>query len=251
MMTSVLHIDASPRTTFAGSRRLSREFVETFVQTLPESELRYRDLAARPPTLIDEAWITASYTPEVLRPAEMTATLRESDALIDELMAADVVVFGVPMHNFTVSTLLKCYIDQIMRAGRTFQFTAHGPQGLLRGKQAVVVTTRGSDYSVSHMAGLDFQETYMRTVLGFLGFDDVRFITCNGMDAGNRERAMQEGRAAIVKVVAEVAEALGMHLGGMDDTLSLSRRAEQHATCGAAAAGAFTASPLYQIAAQE
>jgi FMN-dependent NADH-azoreductase len=210
-MTTVLHIDASPRTTLAGSRVLSRALVDAFVQALPESEVRYRDLAAQPPALIDEAWIAANCTPEVLRTAEMAAALHESDALIDELLAAELLVIGVPMHNFTVSTLLKCYIDQVVRAGRTFQFTAHGPQGLLGGKQAVVVTTRGSDFSASHMAGLDYQEPYLRSVLGFLGFDEVRFITCNGMDTGDRERAMQEARVVMEEAVAEVAEALEIH----------------------------------------
>lgn len=207
-MTNLLHIDASPRTALAGSRVLSRELAAALVQALPECELQYRDLAAAPPALIDEAWIAASYAPEAQRTPEMSATLQESDALIDELLAADVVLFGLPMHNFTISTLLKCYIDQVVRAGRTFQFTAHGPQGLLAGKQAVVMTTRGSDYSTGYMASLDFQEPYMRTLLGFLGFDGVHFITCNGMDAGNRERAMQEARAAMQTVVAEVSESL-------------------------------------------
>lgn len=207
-MTTVLHIDASPRTTLAGSRVLSRECVDAIAQALPACALCYRDLAAQPPALLDEAWIVANCTPVALRTAEMAAALRESDALIDELLAADVVVFGVPMHNFTISTLLKCYIDQVVRAGRTFQFTAHGPQGLLGGKQAVVVTTRGSDFSAGHLAGLDFQEPYLRSVLGFLGFDEVRFITCNGMDMGNRERAMREARVAIGGVTAELAELL-------------------------------------------
>lgn len=199
-MPTILHIDSSPRTATSGSRLIARTFVEAYVQTFPDSTVRYRDLAAQPPALVDEPWIAAAYTPPQLRTPEMCAVLATSDGLIDELLAADLLVIGAPMHNLGVCTLLKSYIDQVVRAGRTFQFTAEGPRGLVAGKRAVVITTRGSSYS-GPLAAFDFQEPYLRTLLGFLGIDDVTFISCNGMDSGNRERALAEARQMIAALV--------------------------------------------------
>jgi FMN-dependent NADH-azoreductase len=200
-MTSLLHIDSSPRTTHSGSRLLSREFVDAYVQAFPGTSVTYRDLAARSPSLVDEAWITANFTPPELRTPAMRAALAASDVLIDELLAADLVVIGAPMHNFGVCTLLKCYIDQVARVGRTFEFTPSGPRGLIPDKRVVVFTTRGSDYS-GPMAVLDFQEPYLRTLLSFLGLADVTFVSCNGMDAGNREAALEAARHSIAAIIA-------------------------------------------------
>jgi FMN-dependent NADH-azoreductase len=200
-MTTILHIDSSPRTTHSGSRLLSREFVDAYVQALPGTSVTYRDLATQSPALVDEAWITANFTPPELRTPAMHAALAASDVLIDELLAADLVVIGAPMHNFGVCTLLKSYIDQVARVGRTFEFTPSGPRGLIPDKRVVVITTRGSDYS-GPMAVLDFQEPYLRTLLSFLGVADVTFVSCNGMDAGNRESALETARHSIAAIIA-------------------------------------------------
>lgn len=200
-MTTILHIDSSPRTTHSGSRLLSREFVDAYIQAFPGASVTYCDLAAQPPALVDEAWITANFTPPELRTPALQAALAASDVLIDALLAADLVVIGAPMHNFGVCTLLKCYIDQVARVGRTFEFTPSGPRGLIPNKRVVVVTTRGSDYS-GPMAALDFQEPYLRTLLNFLGLADVTFISCNGMDAGKREPALEAARDSIAAIIA-------------------------------------------------
>jgi FMN-dependent NADH-azoreductase len=202
-MSTILHIDSSPRTSQSGSRLLSREFVDAYGQSFPGTSVTYRDLAAQSPSLVDEAWITANFTPPELRTLAMHAALAASDVLIDELLAADLVVIGAPMHNFGVCTLLKCYIDQVARVGRTFEFTPSGPRGLILDKPVVVITTRGSDYS-GPMAALDFQEPYLRTLLGFLGLADVTFVSCNGMDAGNRESALEAARHSIGAIIAAV-----------------------------------------------
>lgn len=199
-MTTILHIDSSPRISYSGSRLLSREFVDAYVHAFRDSTVVYRDLAAQPPALVDEPWIAANFTPPELRTPEMRAALGASDVLIDELLAADVVVVGAPMHNFGVCTLLKSYIDQVARVGRTFQFTPHGPRGLIPNKRVVVITTRGSDYS-GPMAALDYQEPYLRTLLTFLGITDVTFVSCNGMDSGNRDQALDAARQTIAAMV--------------------------------------------------
>jgi FMN-dependent NADH-azoreductase len=211
-MKTILHIDSSPRTVLSGSRLLTRELVNTLVQASPDSTVVYRNLAAQPPAHVDEAWIAAAFTPPELRTAEMETVLDASDTLIDELLAAELIVIGVPMHNFGICSLLKCYFDQIVRAGRTFQFTAHGPRGLVTGKRVVVVMTRGSYYSNSPMAALDFQQPYLKTLFGFLGVEDVTFINCDGMDLGNRDQALAEARQAIQMLVAEFVETQGAQL---------------------------------------
>jgi len=202
-MTTILHIDASPRTAVSGSRLLTREFVEAFAQASPDTSIVYRNLVAQPPALIDEPWIAAAFTPPEMLLPEMQSVLAMSDALIDELFAAEVIVIGVPMHNFGICTLLKCYIDQIVRAGCTFQFTAHGPRGLVTGKRVVVMMTRGSDYSSSPMADLDFQQPYLKTVFGFIGIEDITVIVCDGMDTGNRDQALHGARQAIHAIVGQ------------------------------------------------
>lgn len=200
-MRTILHIDSSPQTTNSGSRRLSREFVDAYIQAFPDTRVSYCDLAAQPPPLVDEAWITANFTPPERRTPAMRAALAASDTLIDELLAADLVVIGAPMHNLGVCALLKCYIDQVARVGRTFEFTPSGPRGVIPNKRVVVITTRGSDYS-GPMAALDFQEPYLKTLLNFLGLADVSFVSCNGMDAGNREAALEAARNSMAAIIA-------------------------------------------------
>jgi FMN-dependent NADH-azoreductase len=206
-MTTILHIDSSPRISQSGSRLLSRELVDACAQAFPDSAVIYRDLAAQPPALVDEPWIAATFTPPELRTPAMHAVLGPSDLLIDELLDADLVVLGVPMHNFGVCTLLKSYIDQVVRVGRTFQFTPGGPRGRIPNKRVLVITTRGSDYS-GPMAALDHQEPYLRTLLSFLGVTDVTFVSCNGMDAGNREQALDAARQSILAIVEDLRGSL-------------------------------------------
>jgi FMN-dependent NADH-azoreductase len=200
-MTTILHIDSSPNISQSGSRLLTREFVAAYVHDFRESVVVYRDLATQRPALVDEQWVAANFTPPELRTPEMHAVLGPSDALIDELLAAELLVIGAPMHNFGISTLLKSYIDQVVRVGRTFQFTPEGPRGLIPNKRVVVFTTRGSDYS-GPMAAFDFQEPYLRTLFSFLGMTDVTCVNCNGMDMGNREQALDVARQTIVTLVA-------------------------------------------------
>jgi FMN-dependent NADH-azoreductase len=211
-MTTLLHLDSSPRSACSGSRLLTREFIDAFIQVLPDTGVIYRNLAAQPPALIDEPWITAAFTPPSLRTPEMCDLLHESDVLIDELLAADLIIIGAPMHNFGVGTLLKCYIDQIVRAGRTYEFTPAGPRGLVAHKRVVVVMTRGSDYSGAAMAALDFQRPYLTALFSFLGIEDVTFISCEGMDAGKREQSMEAARRAIPLIVSRIVEPEGMSL---------------------------------------
>jgi len=173
-MTRILHIDASARHAGSRSRSLSGEIV----RRLRPATVTRRDLADGIP-LIDEAWVGAAFTPAEDRSAGQRAALAVSDALVDELTAADTLVIGTPIYNFAVPGALKAWIDQVARVGRTFRYTADGPVGLLEGKRAIVVVASGGTELGSQ---IDFASGYLRHILGFIGIDDVTFVTEASLD---------------------------------------------------------------------
>src|SRR5271167_1163626 len=134
-MPTLLHLDTSPLPTSV-TRELGREFEKTWKTAHPDGEVIYRDLAVSAPVPLNGAWVGAAYTPEAARTEEQKAALRLSDELIAELERADEYVIGVAMHNFSIPSVLKLWIDQIVRRGRTFSYGAEGPKGLLSGKKA-------------------------------------------------------------------------------------------------------------------
>ena len=151
-------------------------------------------------------YISASNLPEKRSPAEAKA-LALSDALVDELAAADVVVLAVPMYNFGLPSSLKAWIDHIVRPGRTFSYGEKGPEGLLKGKKAVVVVARGGVYSEGPAQQLDFQESYLRAVLGFIGITNVHVVRVEGVAMGEEalKNAMASAKAQSEEVVREFA----------------------------------------------
>ena len=191
-MPTLLHIDASPLETSI-SREMGREYVATWKTAQPDGRVIYRDLAAYTPNAIDQAWIGASYTPPEALTAKQKTLLADSEQLIGELFAADEIVIGIPMHNFSIPSSLKLWIDQVVRRGRTFRYGAEGPEGLLKGKVATLLIATGGDYAQgSPAASMNFIEPYMRTIFGFLGISDVRTHTVGGVaklmtGAGDRE----------------------------------------------------------------
>lgn len=179
-MPTLLHIDSSPLESSV-SRELGREFEKTWRSTHAGGKVIYRDLAASAPGVIDADWIYAVYTPETSRTAEQAAALTQSDELIAELEEADEYVFGIAMHNFSIPSVLKLWIDQVARVGRTFSYGEYGPKGLLNGKKATVLVAAGGVYaSDTPLAAYDFLEPYFKTVLGFLGVTEVTFVRADG-----------------------------------------------------------------------
>ena len=179
-MPTLLHLDSSPLPSSI-SRELTAEFVNTWTAAHPNDTVIHRDLALNPPTPLDAKWIAANFTPEVERTAEQRALLAPSDQLIAELNQADEYVFGVAMHNFSIPSTLKLWIDQIARAGHTFSYGAEGPKGLLTGKKATILIATGGTYDVGTPFGAyNFVEPYLKAVLGFLGVTDVTFVTAGG-----------------------------------------------------------------------
>jgi FMN-dependent NADH-azoreductase len=179
-MPTLLHIDSSPLETSI-SRALTREFATSWKAKNPTGNVIDRNLSANPSKPIDQIWIGAAYTPETARTDAQKAILASSDILIDELQKADEIVIGVAMHNFSIPSVLKLWIDQIARAGKTFSYGANGPEGLLKGKKATILIASGGVYETGTPAGaMNFVEPYLRAVLGFLGITDVNFVTAAG-----------------------------------------------------------------------
>ena len=179
-MATLLHIDSSPSPSSV-SRELSQEFAETWKSAHPDGKVIYRDLAANPPAPVNALWIGASHTQPSDLKIEHRNTLALSEELIRELESADEYVFGVAMHNFAIPSVLKLWIDQIARRGRTFSYTAQGPKGLLHGKKATVLTASGGVYRLgTPAAAMNHIEPYLKTIFAFLGVTDVTFITAEG-----------------------------------------------------------------------
>src|SRR5271168_62671 len=181
VMAILLHLNTSPLASSV-SRELTREFVSNWKTSHPTGQVIDRDLAANPPKPLDQAWIYASFTPEEARQPEQKDLIAYSEEAIAELEKADEYVIGVAMHNFSIPSVLKLWIDQIVRAGRTFAYGgADGPKGLLSGKKATVLVAAGGVYDVgTPYAAFNFIDPYLRTILGWIGITDVKFVTAGG-----------------------------------------------------------------------
>jgi FMN-dependent NADH-azoreductase len=163
------------------SRHLSAEFVKNWKLANPDGTVLTRDTTTTTIPPVTAAWVGAAYTPaEALTPAQ-SELLSLSDTLIAELFAADEFVIGVPMHNFSIPSTLKLWIDQIARVNKTFSYATGSPVGLITGKKATILIASGGSYDAgTAMASYNFVEPYLRTVFGFLGVTDVTVITAGG-----------------------------------------------------------------------
>ena len=203
-MSTLLHINSSVRTQGSISRLLTSEFVTKWKSAHPEDVIIERDLATHPAPHLTEQVMGAVFTPTPQRSPTQAQDAQVADGLIAELMAADVIVLGAPMYNFSVSSSLKAWIDHVARAGVTFRYSDTGPVGLLTGKKVYVFTARGGVYSRGPGAAMDFHETYLRAVLGFIGLTDIRFIHTEGLAMGEAamEHAIAGSRDTIDQLLA-------------------------------------------------
>jgi FMN-dependent NADH-azoreductase len=194
---NVLQVNSSARGEASVSSRLASELVSRLAG--PADRVTVRDLRAAPHPALDEAALGALFTPAEQRTPEQAARVALDDALIAEIQGADVVVVGVPMINFGIPASLKNWIDAISRAKVTFQYTAQGPEGLLKGKKVYAVMARGGKYRGSPA---DSQVPYLRQVLGFLGMTDVEFIYAEGLAMGPdaEAAALSEAREKIAEL---------------------------------------------------
>ena len=192
MTQTTLHIDSSARRDGSVTRELTSEIIEKIGGTI----LR-RDLADGLP-LINEAWVGANFTAEAERTDAQREQLSLSDTLVEELEAADTIVIGLPIYNFGIPAGLKAWIDLVARAGRTFKYTSEGPQGLLTGKRVIVAVASGGTQVGSD---LDFATGYLRHVLGFIGLEDVTFVSADQL-AKDADASLSHARQGIEALAA-------------------------------------------------
>ena len=185
-MSTLLHLDSSPLYGRSVSRQLSAAFVERWKSLHPGATVMDRDLNANSLPPVSAEWIGAAYTPEDARTPEQKKVLALSDELLAELGRADEYVIGVPMHNFGVPSVLKLWIDQISRVGKTFSYDNGTPKGLLVGKKATFIVATGGFYDPqTQMASFNFVEPYLRSLFGFFGVTDATFLSAGGTMALN------------------------------------------------------------------
>jgi FMN-dependent NADH-azoreductase len=185
-MPTLLRIDSSPLYGRSVSRQLTDAFAVQWRSANPDGTVVDRDLYATPIPPVNAEWVGAVFTPEEARTPQQKEQLSLSDSLLTELFAADQYVFGVPMYNFGVPAVLKLWIDQITRIGKTFSYVDGTPKGLILGKKATFILATGGIYDAgTQMASFNFVEPYLRAVFGFQGVTDVTFITAGGTMALN------------------------------------------------------------------
>ena len=200
----LLHIDASILGENSVSRQLSAAIVNRLRQAHPGIEVTYYDLAATPIDHLTGPVFTAAAQGDLAGVSPQTPALQQDLAhgqkALEDFLAADIVVIGAPMYNFTICSQLKAWIDRIVIRGKTFQYTGEGPKGLAGGKKVIVASSRGGFYGPEAPAAfLDHQETYLRGILGFIGITDVTFIRAEGVAVSPDHR-----NAAIAAATAEV-----------------------------------------------
>ena len=195
-MANVLVIESSARQQGSVSRQLTAQFIANWSAANPADSIKVRDLAVDQVPHLDANLLGGWMTPALQQSEAEQAAL----ALTDELLAADVLVLAAPMYNFTIPSTLKAWLDHVLRAGVTFKYTETGPQGLLSGKRAFVLTARGGIYAGS---GLDHQEPYLRQALAFVGIHDVSFIHAEGLNLGGEfmEKGLSEAKAQLAQAI--------------------------------------------------
>ena len=207
-MSTLLKIDSSPRGDSSVSRQLAQVFAARWLESHPGSKVVERDLNATSIPLVDLSWIGAAYTPADARTPEQAKALEVSEQLIAELEAADEYVIGVPMFNFSIPAVLKVWIDQVVRAGRTFSYGASGPEGLLKGKKVTFLISSGGVYQPgTPYAVMDFVAPYLRSIFAFIGVTEVQVIAAEGLSQVMQGKVKLEDHLAptLEKVLAQAA----------------------------------------------
>ena len=190
-MSKLLHIDSSILGGNSVSRQLTAQIVASWRAAHPATQVSYLDLAVDTPSHLSAE--SVGFRMPVGTAALSETEKREnaiSEALVSQFLAADVVVIGAPLYNFSIPTQLKAWIDRIAQAGRTFTYTDKGPVGLAGGKTIIVASTRGGMYSTTDAGNaMEHQESYLKTIFGFFGVTDVRFVRAEGLAMGEAGKA--------------------------------------------------------------
>lgn len=202
MSKKVLNIISSPRGDNSVSKKLGNTIVGKILEKYPESEVVVRDVATHHPPHLTEEQIVALFTPEKDRTAIQQNALKYSDEVIAELQSADIIVLNTPLYEFSISAMLKAYLDQIVRVGVTFHYNESGfPVGQVLNKKLYIAVASGGVYSEGFMQDYDFVVPYLKKLLGFIGITDISVVRAEGLSKGTQEEkelAFQKGVDSIV-----------------------------------------------------
>jgi FMN-dependent NADH-azoreductase len=203
----LLEVQSSVRLEQSISRALSHEFIQSWQKFYPDGQHKQRDVGMNPPAHPTELWTTENYIPSDSRTVEMEAALTESEQLIEELLWADHLVLGVPMYNFSVPSTFKAYVDNIVRVNRTFTFDPANFtfKGLLTHKKALVITPSAGNFAPdTPMGSMNFCETYLRSVMGFIGIEDITVVAVPNqfMPDETRQQEIEQARIKLMNIAA-------------------------------------------------
>lgn len=211
MTTKLLHIDSAITGDASISRELTQRIVDQYAQAQPGTTVQYLDLAAQAPAHLSAqtlAFRLGADAPE-LNDAQRSEN-QLTEALLSQFLAADIVVIGAPMYNFTIPSQLKAWLDRVAQAGRTFKYTETGAVGLAGGKKVIIASSRGGAYSTSEQGrALEHQESYLQTMFGFFGITDVEIVRAEGVNLGEaaKQAAMVSAAQVISSLTAESSHA--------------------------------------------
>lgn len=207
-MKKLLIINASPRSQRSNSRGLTELFEQKWIENYPDYSIHHREVGQEAIPHVSELWISAAFKPPVLRTDEEIDVLKLSDQFIAELKAADVIVLGTPMYNWSIPSALKAYIDQVIRVNETIEISATDPKnpyvGLLKNKRVYLLFSRGNGgYETGeYFAHMNFQSAYLKTVFNIMGIDDIHEVALNGEAFGGKlfEESIKEVHSEINKM---------------------------------------------------
>jgi FMN-dependent NADH-azoreductase len=203
-MKKLLHIDSSVLGPHSISRQLSAAIVDRLRRATPDLQVSYRDLSSTPLSHLSGAHLAAAQGASSPS-ADVAQELATGQVVLDEFLAADTVVLGAPMYNFTIPSQLKAWIDRIVVAGKTFKYGPQGPQGLAGDKRVIVAISRGGFYGPGRpAAALEHLESYLRGIFGFIGVTQLEFISADGIQVGpeHREKALATALQAVTNLRA-------------------------------------------------
>lgn len=209
-MATLLHIKVSPRGSYSISRQLSDAAVQAWKERNPDGRVIERDLAKTPLTFVDLDWIAGAFASPEHHKENHKKALALSNELISELVEADEIILATPMYNFAVPAALKAWVDHVVRAGKTFRYTAAGrAEGLLTGKnkKVLAIIASGGSYKEAGLTALDHEAPYLRLIFGFMGITDVQFIQAGGTSAVAQGRISP--RDFLAPYLSEIPTAIG------------------------------------------
>ena len=200
-MKNILHIISSPRGEASVSIQLGNAIVGELTETFPGSRVTELNLATNPLPHIDEITVSALRTPADQHSEIQKEVIKASDTAIAQLIAADILVIGVPLYNFGVPSHLKSWLDHVVRAGKTFSYTAGGPKGLLENKKVYVAFSSGAVYSDGPYKAFDFATPYLSAVLAWIGIQDVTIIRAEGLGIPDLQATALEKAIEAIDIV--------------------------------------------------